>query len=398
MIPFLVLRSVKQFVIKRLFNRFFLFFIFSSLVLSAKKEWQSVHSFEKEWLVYQPNMNIFLPYISAKHSNYKSKSLVVNPSDFPRGYLKIEPSQNYTLFINGVFIRKLPLGTLIRLNVDSLAKKDTLSDRFVITIYGEALIGIPKNISIDQNVEKQDVKVVNSFELKIRKASTFNNFFSFAILSLLALMGYLFFFFPKYFQTYFRFSDWLRWEIKDLVIAKIPFALPNLLVIFILSLITAYLAYFNAFLNFGNQISATISPITNVFSEVFLFFGTKILIAFGIFVFRLFIYKLFCSLFKLNNLAEIHFFKSIQTNIQFFSVLIFYVLLYSVYMGPNFMYNLSWVSTAVGIYFLIRAIYFFIIFERHFRCNPLYLITYLVIVEGQVLLFGIRELIFPEFL
>jgi hypothetical protein len=67
-------------------------------------------------------------------------------------------------------------------------------------------------------------------------------------------------------------------------------------------------------------------------------------------------------------------------------------------MGPVFINNLSWIKMAVNIYFLLRAVYFFIIFKKHFKFNSLSLIAYLAIIEGQVLLFGIRELIFPEFM
>jgi hypothetical protein len=67
-------------------------------------------------------------------------------------------------------------------------------------------------------------------------------------------------------------------------------------------------------------------------------------------------------------------------------------------MGPAFVNNLNWIRTAVDVYFLFRAVYFFIIFKKHFKVNPLSLIAYLAIIEGQVLLFGIRELIFPEFM
>jgi hypothetical protein len=398
MIPFLLKKSVRQLVCKQLFSRFFLFFLFVTLTFSSRAEWQTIHSFEKEWLVFQPSWKAFLPYISTRHFNYKSKSVLINPTDFPKGYLKIEASNNYTLFLNGVFCRKITQGTLIRMNLDSLSRKQPLADRFVLTFYGNELNGLPQQVFIEQNVERGKITISDTFEMKVREGSGINNFFALAILSLLSLLGFLYSFFPKYFHSYFRFSDWLSWEIKDVNIAKMPFAFPNLVVIFILSLVTAYLAYFNGLLQTLNQTFTLGSSMTEIFSEAFLFIGTKTIVAFAIFSLRFFMYQIFCSLFKLDNLASIHFFKSIQTNIQFFTLLIFSILIYSVYMGPIFVNNLYWISTAVDVYFLIRAIYFFIIFKKHFKFNPLSLLAYLAIIEGQVLLFGIRELIFPEFM
>ncbi|NBW03173.1 MAG: hypothetical protein EBR87_05595 [Cytophagia bacterium] len=398
MIPFLVKKSVKQLVCKQLFRRFFLFFLFATLTFSSKAEWQTIHSFEKEWLVFQPSWKAFLPYISTRHLNYKSKSLLINPTDFPKGHLKIEASKNYTLFINGVFSRKITQGSLLRMNLDSLGRKQPLAERLVLTFYGDELNGLPQKVFVEQNVEKGKISTLNFLGMKIREGSGINNFFAFAMLSLLTLLGFLYSFFPKYFHSYFRFSDWLSLEIKDVVIAKMPFAFPNLFVIFILSLVTAYLAYFNGLLHTLNQSFTMGSSLSEIFSEAFLFIGTKTIIALMLFGLRFFMYQMFCSLFKLDNLASIHFFKSIQTNIQFFTLLIFFILIYSVYMGPIFIKNLNWIRTAVDMYFLFRAVYFFIIFKKHFKFNPLSLIAYLAIIEGQVLLFGIRELIFPEFM
>lgn len=398
MIPFLIKKSVKQLVCKQLFSRFFLFFLFASIAFSSKAEWQKVHSFDKEWLVFQPNWKAFLPYISTRHFNYKSKSVLINPADFPRGYLKIEASKDYTLFINGVFCRKITQGALIRMNLDSLGRKEPKADRFVLTFYGDELNGLPQQVFIEQNVEKEKMSILNSSGIRVREGSGINNFFAFAMLSVLSLIGFLYSFFPKYFHSYFRFSDWLSWEIKEVSIAKIPFAFPNLCVIFILSVVTAYLAYFNGLLQVLNQTFTLGSSAAEIFKESFLFIGTKTIVAFILFVLRFFIYQMFCSLFKLDNLASVHFFKSIQTNIQFFTSFILIVLIYSVYMGPVFVNNLYWIKTAFYSYFLIRAIYFFIIFKKHFKFNPISLIAYLAITEGQVLLFGIRKLIFPEFM
>ena len=398
MIPFLIKKSVKQLVCKQLFSRFFLFFLFASIAFSSKAEWQKVHSFDKEWLVFQPNWKAFLPYISTRHFNYKSKSVLINPADFPRGYLKIEASKDYTLFINGVFCRKITQGALIRMNLDSLGRKEPKADRFVLTFYGDELNGLPQQVFIEQNVEKEKMSILNSSGIRVREGSGINNFFAFAMLSVLSLIGFLYSFFPKYFHSYFRFSDWLSWEIKEVSIAKIPFAFPNLCVIFILSVVTAYLAYFNGLLQVLNQTFTLGSSAAEIFKESFLFIGTKTIVAFILFVLRFFIYQMFCSLFKLDNLASVHFFKSIQTNIQFFTSFILIVLIYSVYMGPVFVNNLYWIKTAFYSYFLIRAIYFFIIFKKHFKFNPISLIAYLAITEGQELLFGIGKLIFPEFM
>ena len=140
-----------------------------------------------------------------KHFNYKSKSLLIKPTDFPKGYLKIDASENYTLFINGVFSRKIIQGALLRMNLDSLGRKQALADRMVLTFYGDELNGLPKYLFIEQHVEKGKLSLLNTFEMKIREGSGINNFFALAMLSLLSLLGFLYSFFPKSFQAEYYF-------------------------------------------------------------------------------------------------------------------------------------------------------------------------------------------------
>jgi hypothetical protein len=49
----------------------------------------------------------------------------------------------------------------------------------------------------------------------------------------------------------------------------------------------------------------------------------------------------------------------------------------------------------VDFYFLFRFVYFFQSFQRSFSFPRLFLFIYLLIIEGQIILFGIKELIFP---
>jgi hypothetical protein len=60
--------------------------------------------------------------------------------------------------------------------------------------------------------------------------------------------------------------------------------------------------------------------------------------------------------------------------------------------------NLTYISYVITAYFVIRAIYFFQVFRRSYQVNQLSLLAYLVLMEGQVMVFGLRELIFPEYM
>jgi hypothetical protein len=125
---------------------------------------------------------------------------------------------------------------------------------------------------------------------------------------------------------------------------------------------------------------------------------SKTLLGFGLFVSRYFVYKLFTNLFRLPHIADAHYFKSIQANLQFFIVLFGLLSLISVYMGPMYAVNLNYISYLITGYFFVRAIYFFQVFRRTYQVNQLSLLAYLILMEGQVMVFGLRELIFPEYM
>jgi hypothetical protein len=214
----------------------------------------------------------------------------------------------------------------------------------------------------------------------------------------MACLGLLFSAYPRVFISFYRYADWIRWEVKDEVWMRRPFALPNLLVLFTLSLITACLAYLTGFKTalkdefFGNADNfVTIWP-----SVLFIF--SKLGLSFLLFISRYFVYYLFTDLFKLKGLANVHYFKSLQTNLQFFTILFATLCFYAVYVGPATAIDFSPILYIVDFYFIFRFIYFFQSFQRSFSFPKLFLFIYLLIIEGQIILFGIRELIFPSYI
>ena len=398
MIPFNSLKSAKK-SLKPSFSRFFLSFLFICQAFFSHAQWETIHGFEKDWVVYLPAWNAFLPYNPTKHSAFKSKSIQINPDDYPKGFLIIQVDQDMNLFLNGVLQRKLQAHKVVSLRLDSLSKLHERNPLLTFTFYHPSLVGLPQNIHIERFRRSGKVTQTDFFNFKNRKTSTFYTFFTYSFLSLLILLAVLFSLFPKYFYTYFRFSDWLRWgEFKEEVIAKTPFALPNFILVLILSLTVGYLSFLNGMNQPNPNAIFENSNQDRVFGDILLFIGSKAGIAFILFFGRYIVYLIFSSLFRLTDLAEMHFFKSLQTNIQFFCVLFLIFGLSALNYGPLFRQDLSLISSLTNAFFLIRAFYFFQIFRKKFRNNQISLLAYLVIIEGQVFFYGIRELLFPEFM
>lgn len=396
MIPFIP-KSASRFPLGKI-SRFFLLFI---LLLSSDLkavQWQHVQPLDKAWLVYQPNLKTFLPYIPGKHYSFKSKSLAISLNEFPNTYLRMELDGDYVLFMQGTFHSHLEKGKLYRWSVDSLQKVYPAAVPLYFSFYQANMAGLPKVVLLERKVQEDNVAITDMMNLRQRNAYLFNQFFGLAFLLILFFLGVLYAAFPRYFAAYFRFSDWIHWEIKEEVLLKNAFAFPNLLVIGLLSFITACFSFYNGLLNQSNDTFFESQENLQRFLPTIGFILSRTLLGFSLFVSRYFVYKLFTNLFRLPHIAEAHYFKSVQANLQFFIVLFSLLSLFSVYMGPMYPVNLTYISYVITAYFVVRAIYFFQVFRRSYPVNQLSLLAYLVLMEGQVMVFGLRELIFPEYM
>jgi hypothetical protein len=353
---------------------------------------------EKAWLVYQPNLKIFLPYIASKHYDFKSKSIALPLREYPHTHLRMELEESCVLFIQGTFHSHLLKGKLYRWSLDSLQRIYPNSDPLHLSFYQANMAGVPKTLRLERQVAEKDSNYADRLNLLQRNPYLFNQFFAFAFLLFLFLLGVLYAVFPRYFSAYFRFSDWIHWEIKEEVLLKNAFAFPNLFVIGILSLVTACFSFYNGLFNQSQDIFFDSQENLKGFMPVIGFITSKALLGFFLFISRYFVFKLFTNLFRMPNIAEAHFFKSIQANLQFFVLLFSLLSLFSVYMGPNYPVNLTYVNYLITSYFAIRALYFFQVFRRSYQVNQLSLLAYLILMEGQVMVFGLRELIFPEYM
>jgi hypothetical protein len=392
MIPFF-LKSAHLIPLRKTMSRFFLWAL---LLLSwnSQAAWKKIYSFDRDWLVYQEAWKSFLPYVSSKHYTYHSKSLEIHPDDFPKAYLAIYPKENYHLFLDGTLSKSIHKGEVYRISLDSLPKKD----KFIFTVYSENLQGLPADFSLERNQKVVAVEKTDFFSLQTRSGAPFSNFFLLSLLSIMTCLGLLFSAYPRVFRSFYRYADWIRWEVKDEVWMRRPFALPNLLVLFTLSLITACLAYLIGFKSVQKEEFFSNADNFVAIGPSLFFIFSKLVLSFLLFLSRYFVYILFAVLFKLNGLANVHYFKSLQTNLQFFTLLFAVLCFYSVYLGPTTAIDFSYFLYIVDFYFVFRFIYFFQSFQRSFSFPKLFLFIYLLLIEGQIILFGIRELIFPTYI
>jgi hypothetical protein len=394
MIPFIV-KSASLMSFWPIRSRFFLcILLFFGSFLPTFSQLHEVHSLEKDWLIYQAKWKTFLPYIAKKHFNYHSKSILISQKDFyPNSYLKIQPKNSYYLFLNGSFQFEMDKDSLYLFSIDSLLKVNHDAPNLVVTFYKDNLNGLPTEVSIQRELGLQNAAKLGNFMSLERITRLKSTFISISLIVILLLVAILQNVFPKYFYSYFRYSDWIHWGSKNFVIPNTPFSFPNLFVIVILSLLTS-------FVGFCNLISDTDFLISQgndlKFWTTSWFVISRAFLAMFLFSSRYFIYQLFTSLFKIEFLTKFHFFKSIQTNLQFISILYISLVLSTFYIGPSFVPNFRWFSLLVYFYFFVRMFYFFRVFKNRYHINSITLAAYLIFIEGQVLLFGLYQILFPN--
>ncbi|MHA8051112.1 hypothetical protein V7S79_08335 [Aquirufa sp. ROCK-SH2] len=374
-------------------SRFFCAFFLLSTI-SAFGQFQKTHDFDKDWYIYQSTWKSYLPYIANKHFNYHSKSIILHAQDYPDHFLKVRPIDSYYLFLNGTYQFQLKKDSTYVFSVDSLMNKYVDASNLILTFYKDDLKGIPSEISLGKKYASK-LQLVAAAQVKsLERLTRFKtNFVFISLLLILTLLSILHYSFPKYFYTYFKYSDWFHWEIKDSVIQNTPFALPNILVIVVLSLLSAFVGFYftlsnpNFFLSQGEELS---------FYSAFAWVGSRAILALLLFFSRYLIYRIFTSLFKIEFLTKAHFFKAIQTNLQFIALIYASFVLMTLYFGPSYLPNFDLIYNILYVYFIVRVIYFFQIFRKRYHVNAITLGAYLIIIEGQVLFFGLNQILFPS--
>lgn len=377
-------------------------FIFLLLIKSysihAEKTWVEQGDLSKKWYVYSPNWKTFLPYVATKHFSYQSKSLIFDTHQKTGTFLKIVPKENYHLFLNGVYQWEFKSGKTYQIQIDSLLERYQADKFLVFTIYHRQLRGLPLEVTQTYQTSAVVSEKEGLFSVLSRPSAVLDNFFFVGTLLIIFLFALIYRYFPRNFSFFFRFADWLSFTYKEDPVVKTIFSFPNIIMLICLSLLTGYIAFYHSFIDPLESDVLTLGGNDMKWWDAVVFIFQKSGLAFILFLGRYLAYLIFTNLFKMEMLATPHFLKSIQTNIQFFTVLFFILFLMYLLGGPSLHPSIELLSWAVNVYFLIRMIYFFFLFKKTFHINSVTLFAYLLFMEGQIVVFGIRQLIFPTYI
>jgi hypothetical protein len=361
--------------------------------LSLDNSFYIVHDYQDDWQVFDERYKAYVPYVREQHKGYNSFSLFFDVENY-KGYkiLYRSEKENY-LFIDASLQKKLPVSTLVVLDVDSLQNVFGKAKLF-LTIYGTNTNVEDLSVQIGNKISKAQKAIeMNESLLTIlpRDISPFQNFFVLGLIILVCFYAFLYNFQPKSFERFFSPRDLLTISKRDdsFVVNK-PFDLGNILFVVSLSLTLGFI-----FMLITHEKTDLFSA-SNILREgetlgtLMLNFLEISIIVFASLMLKYFALRVLSNLYRLDNITNIHYFKIIQASSLFFLIILI-ILTFSSVSSPAIVKNAEkYLSIPISLFFIARLALLYFTINKMTTLKNLYLFSYLCIVELIPLIVGIR--------
>lgn len=377
---------------------FFSVYLFLSVVkgyaeVGPDKQYFLVKDLSQEWLVYSQYEKDYIPYIPEQHNTQLAISVLLDLESNRYYELLIFVEKENYLFLNGSLQENLKAGQWRVLRLDSLYKRYH-SPQLMLTIYGTpgqvgktVLIGHRK-----ASIEKQIVVEEASFlSLKPREEVSMSNFFILGMLLLLAFAASLYNGYPRAFERFYSISDLFQINIREeSSIRNKPFSRANLLFVGLLSLELAYIYLFTQDKQY-NLFSSKELLLTgqSLFDTWFNYFKIAF-VSFVLLISKYLSLYILGVLYRLQGVANVHYFKIIQSSLVFYTGIILLASLVSFYVFDWSSLVRSLLIIPGIIFYVLRVVLIFFTISNTTTVKSLYLISYLCIVELIPLIIGVR--------
>lgn len=361
--------------------------------LSPDNSFYIVHDYQDDWQVFDERYKAYVPYVREQHKGYNSFSLFFDIENY-KGYkiLYRSEKENY-LFIDASLQKKLPISTLVVLDIDSLENIFGKTKLF-LTIYGTNTNVEDLSVQIGNKISKAQKAIeMNESLLTIlpRDIPPFQNFFVVGLIVLACFYAFLYNFQPKSFERFFSARDLLTISKRDdsFVVNK-PFDLGNILFVVSLSLTLGFIFMLIT------QEKTDLFSASNILNEgetlgaLMLNFLEISIIVFASLMLKYLVLRVLSNLYRLDNITNIHFFKIIQASSLFFLVILI-VLTLSTVSIPEIVKNAEkYLSIPIFLFFIARLALLYFTINKMTTLKNLYLFSYLCIVELIPLIVGLR--------
>lgn len=350
-----------------------------------------VHSIRDDWQVYDEANKAYIPFIVEQHSELPSVSAFIDLESNRNYKLLVWSEEDCYVFLDAALKQKLPGGSWLVMSIDSLYKVYRKPQLF-LTLYGppgienkQAFIGYPKSAS-----QKAVVLSDDNLSVLPRPHTVYDDFFGLALIFLLGTHAFLFTFFRRPFLSFFSLHDLFALRLRDeqfvinkqLNRATIAFTLN-------LSFVIGFLIMFVQDLDIDVFASRTLMlqgrQLPSLIIDFFLVSGIAFLLMMGKYV----ALQSIGSLYRLESITNLHYFKILQASSIFFPTIaiLLTALVFNIHDPASIG---AYLQIPFIIFYVGRLVLLYVVFTNAASVKSLYLISYLCIVELVPLLIGVR--------
>jgi len=380
--------------------RCLVFILFFSLFLQnahaevgPNKQYFLVRDLSQEWLVYSQNEKEYVPYVPEQHNTQLAINTLIDLESNRNYELLIYVEKENYLFFNGSLQDNLQAGTWRIMRIDSLYKIYR-RPQLMITIYG-TLGQVGKTVLIGHRkdtIEKRITIEEESFlQLKPRETTAISNFFVLGMLFLIAFAAFLHNGHPRAFAYFYNIADLFQVKIRDdsFLINK-PFSRTNLLFVGLLSFQLGYLYLFSQDKQYNLFSSKELLLTGQTLFDTWINYFKIVFISFIFLILKFMSLYILGVLYRLQGVANIHYFKIIQSSLLFYTGIVLMASFASLYVFDWSSLVRQMIIIPGIIFYILRVVLLFFTISNTTTIKSLYLISYLCIVELIPLIIGVR--------
>ncbi len=354
-------------------------------------QYYPVHSFQDNFQVFDAATQAYVPYIPELHATQTALSAYVDLESNRHYKLLLTTKDDGYLFINAALRRNLRAGTWLILDIDSLFRAYRRPEIF-LTVYGspgvagkQLYIAYPRSAAQKTIVLRDD-----NLSVRPRPVSVYTNLLGVGLLIILAFFAFLFSFHNRAFERFFSPRDLLsvRAQEESFLIGR-PLSSVNLLFTLGLSLLTSYLIMLAQSHRVDVFSARLLLPNLTQWGGVGTEYVVLTVLAFGALIGKYALIDVISGLYKLHEIANVHFFKILQSSLLFFTSMTLVLLVISYNIDQTVWSENALLFPLIGFY-TARVALLYVVIRASESIKNLYLFSYLCIVELIPLIIGLR--------
>lgn len=376
---------------------FFSFLAFSgfSQIADEKLMVNVIHNFKDEWVSYDQDLRLFVPYVKNNDNADRPLGLRVNLLDYPNAQLEISSKSGESyIFFNKKLKAKIIGQKNLTFSVNSLLKEIN-GPNLNLFFYGKLP---PENFEVKvtyrtnnivNNQIVQNKSVLNIYPRNIR---SFQTTLTLVFMIFLGFTSFLGANFSKAYLNVFNFNNLFSGQKGSFQSNAKPLDRPHILFVILLSILVSFgvllisnsadlrlFSYFGFFEKWSNQLKFLLNFLILLISVI------------TIYISKYFLLRIIGTLFSLGKVIDIHYFKLIQTSIILFALAVMILLInFNFPFLPEPLFFKNTIIFIFSLFFIIRTLIIFQAINRIESFKILYLLSYLCIVEILPLVIGLR--------